>query len=62
MTEDLVQAVAFAIYQTWSRERDPDRALSRFKRLPDPTRESFEAEAKSAIRVCEAYFTGARTA
>lgn len=59
---DLVQHVAFAIYQTWSRERDPDRALQRFKRLPPPTREQFEAEASAAIRVCEALFRGAHAA
>lgn len=56
---DLVSVAAFAIYQTWSRERDPQRALQRFNRLPAPTREQFEAEAKSAIRVCEAHFRGA---
>jgi hypothetical protein len=56
---DLVSAVAFAIYQTWSRERDPARALQRFKRLPTPTREQFEAEAKAAVRVAEVYFRGA---
>lgn len=59
---DLVHYVAFAIYQTWSRERDPDKALYRFKRLPDTTREQFEAEARAAIRVCEAAFTGAPAA
>lgn len=59
---DIVQAVAFAIYQTWSRERDPQRALQRFNRLKPATRDEFEAEAKSAIRVAEAYFRGAHAA
>lgn len=58
----IVQDVALAIYTEFSRERDPYRALQRFKRLPDITRESFEQEAKAAIRVCEAYFTGAHAA
>ena len=55
---DLVQAVALSIYATWSRERDPARIEARFKRLPQSTRENFEAEARAAIRVCEAQFTG----
>ena len=59
---DVVQEVAFAIYSTWSREPDPARALTRFKRLPQSTRENFEAEARAAIRVCKAYFTGAHAA
>lgn len=59
---DLVKAVALAIYGTWSRERDPDRIEARFKRLPQSTRESFEAEARASIRVCEAYFTGVHAA
>jgi hypothetical protein len=52
---DLVTETAYAIYQTWSRERDPQRARQRFERLPDVTREQFQAEAKSAIRVVEAF-------
>ena len=59
---DLVQHVAKAIYGTWSRERDPSRIDTRFARLPQPTREQFEAEAVAAIRVCEAAFIGARAA
>jgi len=59
---DFVQAVALAIYGTWSRERDPARIEARFKRLPQSTRENFEAEARAAIRACEAHFTGAYTA
>jgi hypothetical protein len=59
---DVVQEVAFAIYQTWARERDPDRALQRFKRLTQSTRENFEAEAKAALRVAEAYYRGAHAA
>lgn len=59
---DIVHHAAFAIYQTWARERDPERALQRFKRLPDATREQFEAEARAVIRVCEAAFTGAHAA
>lgn len=60
--DDIVSATAFAIYQTWARERDPERALQRFRRLPQTTREQFEAEAKAALRVAEAYFTGAHAA
>lgn len=59
---DIVQHVALAIYTEFVRERDPQRALQRFNRLPQPTREHFESEAKAAIRVCEAYFIGARAA
>jgi hypothetical protein len=59
---DVVSATAFAIYQTWARERDPDRALYRFNRLPQSTREQFDAEAKAALRVAEAFFIGARAA
>lgn len=59
---DIVQHVALAIYTEFVRERDPQRALQRFKRLPDTTRENFEAEARAAIRVCEAHFTGAYAA
>ena len=53
--DDLVTETAFAIYSTWSRERDPDRARRRFEKLPSVTREQFEAEAKAAIRVVEAH-------
>lgn len=59
---DAVSAVAFAIYQTWSRERDPERARQRFSRLSQPIREQFEAEARAALRVAESYLIGARTA
>lgn len=59
---DLVQAVALAIYGTWSRERDPARIEARFKRLPQSTREAFEAEAKAALRVADAYYRGAHAA
>lgn len=59
---DLVQHVAFAIYSEFSRERDPDRARRRFEKLPPATREQHEREAKAAIRICEAYFIGARAA
>jgi hypothetical protein len=58
---DLVTETALAIYATWARERDPDRARYRFDRLKDPIRAQFEAEAKAAIRVVEA-MTGARAA
>jgi hypothetical protein len=50
---EIVSEVAFAIYSTWSRERDPDRQRRRFDKLPQPVREEFEAEAKAAIRVIE---------
>lgn len=56
---DLVQAVAFAIYTEFARERDPQRAWRRFCWLPDAIREQFEAEAKAALRVAEAHFRGA---
>lgn len=56
---DLVTFVAFAIYREWSRERDPARAERRFLKLKPPIRDQFEAEAKAAIRVCEAHFKGA---
>ena len=52
---ELVSETAFAIYQTWSRERDPQRARYRFERLPAVTREQFEAEARAAIRVVDAF-------
>ena len=52
---ELVSETAFAIYQTWSRERDPDRARRRFEKMPIATREQFEAEAKAAIRVVETF-------
>lgn len=57
-----VQAIALAIYTEFVRERDPERALRRFNRLPQVTRESFENEAKAALRVAEAYLIGARAA
>lgn len=50
---DLVTETAFAIYQQFARERDPDRARSRFEKLKAPIREQFEAEAKAAIRIVE---------
>lgn len=59
MPSDLVFETAFAIYATWSRERDPDRARRRFTKMPAVTREQFEIEAKAAIRVCEAFNVGA---
>jgi len=59
---DLVTEAAFAIYRTWSRERDPFRARRRFERLPTPTREQFETEAKAVIPVVEAYLIGAQAA
>ncbi|WP_041544595.1 MULTISPECIES: hypothetical protein [Chelativorans] len=55
MQADLVSETAFAIYQTWSRERDPDRARRRFEALRPAIRDQFEAEAKAAIRVVEAF-------
>jgi hypothetical protein len=58
MAGELVAETAFAIYSTWSRERDPDRARYRFERLPSAIREQFEAEAKAAIRVVEAHLQG----
>lgn len=51
---DPITEIAFAIYSTWSRERDPDRARRRFEKLPAPVREQFEAEAKAAKRVADA--------
>lgn len=59
---DLVQAVSLAIYGTWSRERDPARIEARFARLPQSTRSEFEAEAKAALRVADAYYRGAHAA
>jgi hypothetical protein len=50
---DLVTETAFAIYQQFARERDPDRARRRFENLKQPIREQFEAEAKAAIRIVE---------
>lgn len=55
MDGDLVTATAFAIYQTWSRESDPDRARRRFEALRPAIRKQFEDEAAAAIRVVEAY-------
>lgn len=57
---DLATEVALAIYQAWAREPDPDAAFRRFKRLKPSIRKQFDREASAAIRVCEAYFTGAR--
>lgn len=59
---DVVAAMAFAIYQTWARERDPDRARQRFSRLPQAIRDQFDAEARAALRVAEVYLRGATSA
>lgn len=59
---DIVQHVALAIYTEFVRERDPQRALQRFNRMPDATREQFENEAKAALRVADAYYRGAHAA
>lgn len=55
----MIAEAAFAIFHTWSRERDPDRARRRFENLKPAIREEFEAEAKAAARVIEAYNMGA---
>lgn len=59
---DIVKHVALAIYTEFVRERDPQRALQRFNRMPDATREQFEDEAKAALRVADAYYRGAHAA
>lgn len=55
MTPDRETEVAFAIYHTWSRERDPDRARTRFSKLAPQVRADFEAEARAAIKADEAF-------
>jgi hypothetical protein len=59
VSADQVTEVAFAIYREFSRERDPERARKRFERMPEVTRQQFEAEAKAAISVCRAFNSGA---
>lgn len=48
-----VTEVAFAIWQAFARERDPDRAGRRFDALRPAIRDQFETEAKAAIRVAD---------
>jgi len=55
MNAELVQAVAFAIYRTWSRDADPQRAERRFNNLKDAVRRQFEAEAIAALNIVEKY-------
>lgn len=56
---ELANHVALAIYTAFVRERDPDRALYRFKRLKPAIRQQFINEAEAAISVVAAY-TGAQ--
>lgn len=59
MNGEPIYEVALAIYSTFVRERDPDRARRRFNNLKPAIREQYEAEARAASRVCEAYLQGA---
>lgn len=56
--DDLVGETAFAIWQAFVRERDPDRARKRFSRVPQATKEQFESEARAAIRVADGFRMG----
>ena len=45
-----IERAAFAIWQCWSREKDPQRAEQRWSRLKPMVRDEFIREAKAAAR------------
>ena len=55
MSEQLISAVALAIYGAWARVADPKDAERRFNRLRPAIRAQFEAEAKAAIHTVKAF-------
>lgn len=50
---NVIHEAAFAIFQAFARERDPDKARRRFETMPEEVRMQFYAEAKAAWRVFE---------